>query len=251
MNIRTILFIAITLANFGINELYAMDTVEAATEKLWAIMKREGLNPYTPKELAEAQQAIDNGADIERVLDDFDPLHLTAAYRQEHLVDFLLKAGVDLNKPRGKMEHTLLMWFQRIATMPIFLQLAVGTNLNHQDANGNTLLHHAGDYVPLEVMKQQICCLLFYGADTTIRNHSNYLACEKCIHGLIGGLIYDPFCDANRAPLKRELSTQGKEHPAYKEFLDSKPFQDHQDEMCRKHGLSFDMLLGAGEEASL
>ncbi len=272
MNFRNFLFIVIAMAHFGVgNGLYAMDNTPTPTSNLWDIILRPSDEPqHAEQDLEDAQQAINNGADIESTFLACTPVMWAVSVEKKFLISLLIRAGANINATTdGESMSPLMLANKTKKNNPIFCQLLeAGANANFQHSHtGDTLLHLIGiNDLSLEVAAERLCWLLHYGANTALRNHAGLTPLEQTnqliqrTSSLAARLT--PLEQSNRIQpttrstmqlflareknllLKRDLLAQGTEHPRYQEFLISTPFLSFQlEKMCREQGVSLQQLV--------
>ena len=171
MNFRNFLFIVIAMAHFGVgNGLYAMDNTPTLTSNLWDIILRPSDEPqHAEQDLEDAQQAINNGADIESTFLACTPVMWAVSVEKKFLISLLIRAGANINATTdGESMSPLMLANKTKKNNPIFCQLLeAGANANFQHSHtGDTLLHLIGiNDLSLEVAAERLCWLLHYGAN--------------------------------------------------------------------------------------
>ncbi len=242
MNIRNFTLIVIAIVHFGIgNSLYAMDDAATPTSSLWEIILRSSNEPHREQDhLEDAQQAINNGADIESRYRNCTPIMYAVLAKKKFLVSLLIHAGANINATTERESLSLLMLANNTKdNNAIFRQLLeAGANTDCQNLHaGDTVLHMIGIHdLSLEVAEERLCWLLHYGANTALRNHAGLTPFDQTSE-----LIQQ------RDPMRRALAwvspardedlfleldilSLGTNHPAYKTFL-----HERVAEMCKEH----------------
>lgn len=102
--------------------------------------------------LGDAKQAVEQGADVNMPTKDRYPLHLAVVYRDAIVISFLLNNGA---------------------------------NINQQDKQGKTALHHAVERDHLE----NLALLMRAGADCLIKDHHGKTPTERAVENGSAAII--------------------------------------------------------------
>ncbi len=241
MNLRNFTLTVIAMAHFGSgNGLYAMDDTPTPISDLWEIILfRRGYDPLTEQDLEDAQQAINNGADIESKYASLTPIMHAVLSEQKPLVTMLIRAGANVNATSAPEALSPLMLANNIKEDNVIFRqlLEAGANTDHQNTHaGETVLHMIGIHsLSLQVDVERLCWLLHYGANTALRNHAGLTPLEQSsqpIQQLDLTINFMWLLPARNESLflKRKILTEKTNHPAYKKFL-----HERVAEICEKH----------------